>query len=310
MFPFSKRTSASARESDWNSNEANPAFTFEEAGVFEFSLTVTDGEDAEATTELIVNVYTELIADAGEDFYALADDAVTLGGDPVSHGGMGEHEYHWTLEGTDWTSNEAHPEVSFDEKGEYVFHLTVTDALENEATDQMMLIVYKELEAHAGEDFEVLFIEYFQLGDDPAASEGIPPYTYLWILEDSDWTSNEANPTVNLQHEGTYLFTLTVEDDIANIASDQVYVTVIYDDTSTDDFAEKAIEIFPNPASEIIKVRFAHVYKGKITLTDINGREVFLRKMNDKELEINISQFPAGIYILRAGEFEQKFIVQ
>lgn len=297
-------------DSDWSSVEANPSYTFDEAGTFAFTLEVTDAEDATASADLSVFVYTELMADAGEDLYALTEEAVTLGGEPVSHGGMGEHEILWTLEGSEWTSNETHPEVSFEEKGEYVFHLTVNDALENEATDQVLLIVYKELEAHAGEDFEVLFIEYFQLGDDPAASEGVPPYTYLWTLEDSDWTSNQANPTVNLPDEGNYLFTLTVEDDIANIASDQVNITVIYDDTSTDDLSAEAFVIFPNPASENIMVKFPRMYQGKVILSDINGREIFTRSVKDTELEIDVSQMPAGLYILKAGEYEQKFIVK
>ncbi|TVQ16514.1 MAG: T9SS C-terminal target domain-containing protein [Bacteroidetes bacterium] len=295
---------------DWNSTEENPSFTFEDAGTFVFTLEVTDGEELTANAELTVFVYPGLIADAGDDLYVLTDELATLGGDPVSDGGMGEHEFLWTMEGAEWTSHEAHPEVSFEEKGEYVFHLTVTDALENEATDQMLLIVYKELEAHAGEDMEVFTTEDFVLGDDPAASEGVPPYTYLWTLEDSDWTSNEPNPTVNLPDEATYLFTLTVEDDIANTAADQISVTVSIDDTSTDDFAHEAFVIFPNPATENIVVRFPQIQQGDVIVTDLNGREVFIRSMNDKELEINVSQFPAGIYILKAGEYEQKFIVK
>lgn len=297
-------------DSDWTSVEANPSFTFDEAGTFVFTLEVTDAEDATASADLSVFVYAELIADAGEDLYALTEEAVTLGGEPVSHGGMGEHEILWTLEGSDWTSNETHPEVSFEEKGEYVFNLTVTDALENEATDQVLLIVYKELEAHAGEDLDVFTTNDFVLGGDPAASEGIAPYSYLWTLEDSDWTSSEPNPTVNLPDEGTYLFTLTVEDDIANMATDQVNVAVTIDDTSTGDFTTEEFVIFPNPASENIMVRFPQIYQGNVIVTDINGREIFTRSVEDTELEIDVSQMPAGLYILKAGEYEQKFIVK
>ncbi len=46
------------------------------------------------------------------------------------------------------------------------------------------------------------------------------------------------------------------------------------------------------------------------TIIVTNGREVFIRSVNDNELEINVSQFPAGIYILKAGEYEQKFVVK
>ncbi|MBW6478890.1 MAG: T9SS type A sorting domain-containing protein [Bacteroidales bacterium] len=297
------------QNSDWTSTEENPSYTFDEEGTFVFTLLVTDNEEETGSAQLTVFVYPELTADAGDDMYAQTGHMVTLGGETVAQGGMPPHNYHWTLDDSDWSSDDSNPEVSFENKGSYHFTLLVTDSEGNTAGDDITLIVFDELQADAGDDQTVLPNNEFTLGGDPSASEGIEPYTYNWTLAGSDWTSNEPNPTVVLQVPGGYQFTLQVTDAIDNTAFAQVNISVL-DDTSVDELASEKIKLFPNPASDYIRIEFPENFSGNIIIVDISGREVFKEKSTGKYFEIQTGNWPAGTYILKAGELEHKFIIQ
>lgn len=296
-------------DSDWTSTEENPPFTFEEEGSYVFTLDVTDSEDETGTAQLNVFVYNELFAYAGIDMYVQVDLPINLGGETLAEGGMPPYEYLWTLDGSDWSSEEENPEVTMEEKGEYVFSIMVTDSEGNTAEDDMTLIVFDELEADAGDDQTVLPGEEFILGGDPTANEGIPPYTYSWTLAGSDWTSNEENPATSLQTPGGYQFTLEVIDAIDNTAFSQVNISVL-DDTSVDKFTTGKIKLFPNPASEHIRIEFPISINGDFVITDVSGREIFREKISAESVEVDVQKWPAGIYILKTEGYEQKFIIQ
>lgn len=76
--------------------------------------------------------------------------------------------------------------------------------------------------------------------------------------------------------------------------------------------------IYPNPAKEIIWVSWDVVPKGKpsqLKLFDMTGKIIFTLETNANEMEINVSDFPAGIYLLkiqnRQGKIlQQKIIIQ
>ena len=297
------------QNSEWTSTDENPSYTFDEEGTFIFNLLVTDSEEETGSAKLTVVVYTELTADAGDDMYAQTGHMVTLGGETVAQGGMPPHTYLWTLAESDWTSDDSNPEVSFENKGSYHFALLVTDSEGNTAVDNMTLIAYDELQADAGDDKTVLPNEEFTLGGDPSASEGIAPYSYSWTLAGSDWTSDEANPSGSLETPGGYQFTLVVTDAIENTAFAQINVSVL-DDTSVDELASEKIKLFPNPASDYIRIEFSENFSGNIIIVDIGGREIFKEKSTGKYFEIQTGNWPAGTYILKAGDLEHKFIIQ
>lgn len=73
--------------------------------------------------------------------------------------------------------------------------------------------------------------------------------------------------------------------------------------------------ITPNPATDRLQVQLpTAIEMGKLTIHDMSGKEVFTKSIdvNQKELELDITTLPAGMYILRAeGTSEpqvQKFI--
>jgi len=62
-----------------------------------------------------------------------------------------------------------------------------------------------------------------------------------------------------------------------------------------------SLNVFPNPATDKLFVRF-NGWDGvkEIKLIDITGRSVFVLKSAEEIIEIDISSFPKGIYIINA----------
>lgn len=62
-----------------------------------------------------------------------------------------------------------------------------------------------------------------------------------------------------------------------------------------------AIQVFPNPTSQIVTVRSSHLIpdNATLTVTDLYGREVArMQNQNGGELKVDVSLLPAGVYIL------------
>ncbi len=61
--------------------------------------------------------------------------------------------------------------------------------------------------------------------------------------------------------------------------------------------SELDIDIFPNPTVEKINIHSSKNAKVSLSLLDVNGRIVY-KEIFSKEIELNLSNQPSGIYIL------------
>ncbi len=63
------------------------------------------------------------------------------------------------------------------------------------------------------------------------------------------------------------------------------------------------VEVYPNPAVDVIQLRFAASVKGRqIAIKDLSGREVHSAVAENKEAEINVANLKQGFYIIRIQE--------
>lgn len=76
--------------------------------------------------------------------------------------------------------------------------------------------------------------------------------------------------------------------------------------------ATSAFSIYPNPANDVLIVLFSdNNNAGKIEITDIAGRVVQTVQIEgNTQMQLNISQLPAGIYLVRTKNFTQKLVKQ
>ncbi len=76
----------------------------------------------------------------------------------------------------------------------------------------------------------------------------------------------------------------------------------------TDDF-ESNFNIFPNPASNKIKVENKSSDKYQLQLIDIRGN-IIANSYLENEIEIDVSLLPLGIYILRLSNDQHSYITK
>ncbi|WP_272931636.1 immune inhibitor A domain-containing protein [Shewanella sp. KX20019] len=105
------------------SNEAAPSYTYNDAGSYLVTLTITDGKGVEFTNNTTVNVNAAL--DVG---FTLTINGLSVTFNNQSSGGSGDLNYIWQFGDGD-TSTETSPTHSYGAAGNYTATLTVTDSV-------------------------------------------------------------------------------------------------------------------------------------------------------------------------------------
>ena len=86
--------------------------------------------------------------------------------------------------------------------------------------------------------------------------------------------------------------------------------------SSISEYEENLIKVYPNPATNKLKIEISdpNLHFGKIIITDIFGREVYVREAFSVSDEITVSHLSSGMYILqyvvKDKVFQSKFIKQ
>ncbi|OQD43094.1 hypothetical protein BUL40_08370 [Croceivirga radicis] len=207
------------------SNEINPLYTYVDAGVFEVSLSVTDGDGYSNTSApQTVTVNGTPVAIASAD--------ITSGDAPLSINFIGSNStddvgivsYAWNF-GDGSISNEQNPSYTYTTPGEYTATLVVTDA--NSATDMAEITITVNGTPNAVISADVLAgnppLTVNFIGSNSTDDQGI--VNYLWDFGDGD-TSSEADPTHIFANQGIYTVVLTVTDDFGSTSTAELTITV------------------------------------------------------------------------------------
>ena len=89
-----------------------------------------------------------------------------------------------------------------------------------------------------------------------------------------------------------------------SVANDSTTVSIDIENAST-------IAIYPTPNNGNFSLRIDSNHIGQqLTITDISGKIVYARKIEDENSEIRLGKISAGIYIAQIGENKLKFIVE
>ncbi|MBP6732142.1 MAG: T9SS type A sorting domain-containing protein [Chitinophagales bacterium] len=76
--------------------------------------------------------------------------------------------------------------------------------------------------------------------------------------------------------------------------------------------AASSFNIYPNPANDVLMILFNdNNHTEKIEITDIAGRVVqAVQTEGNAQMQLNISQLPAGVYLVRSKNFTRKLVKQ
>lgn len=118
----------------------------------------------------------------------------------------------------------------------------------------------------------------------------------------------EINDNLNSENWQNTSINYSVAEKMANgfstdsVAKNDLFTVSSYSSSiSIENVNEVFLKVFPNPATEKLFIQF-NGWGGvkEITLLDITGRSVFMRKSVDDNYEVDISSLPKGIYLISA----------
>ncbi|NEN22828.1 T9SS type A sorting domain-containing protein [Cryomorpha ignava] len=80
------------------------------------------------------------------------------------------------------------------------------------------------------------------------------------------------------------------------------------------DRIDKLLEIFPNPASNLLNIYFPTRGSGQVTVFDLSGKMLLNEIYFGEQMQVDVSDFPSGMYLIRVADDEKvavkKFVVE
>jgi hypothetical protein len=142
------------------------------------------------------------------------------------------------------------------------------------------------------------------------------PANFKYILRDK-YLNTEREVTAGAE----YMFAID-KSNSASFGADRLLLTLRSMDAgtiiSTSNQKEQEVDIYPNPVSDVLKVRVAPIYKSvKVAIYSVSGSLVKSEVKNSSSFELKVSDLPSGVYVIKLADaetgrliFDSKFIKQ
>ncbi len=226
-----------------NPTTATPSFVADVAGIYNASLTVSDGNlnDRDDVIVTATTVNLPPIADAGANQIAVTGDRVQLSGAASSDPDGDTLTYLWTLTVPDGATaalddaNISTPSFIAGSAGSYVAVLVVSDGVA-ESSDSVTITVdvaNSAPVANAGLEQSVDVGTLVQLDGSASRDPDDDPLNYAWVLTVPDGSSavlsssTNATSSFNADLAGVYTASLVVDDGELSSAPDSVAITAV-----------------------------------------------------------------------------------
>ncbi|KXX69275.1 PKD domain-containing protein [Flammeovirga sp. SJP92] len=267
-----------------------------------FTLTVSGQNNQVKTDDVVVTIYPQITANAGDDQTVMEGVNVTLDGsnssENVTYAWASNNEAVIITDADKATASFTAPAVTA--TTDITFTLTITDAFNQTATDEVMITVYPVITANAGDDQTVDEGDAVTL-DGSNSSENV---TYAWtasnetiVITDADKAS--ASFTAPDVEEATEItFTLTVSDAFGQEVTDEVVITVnpVEEPTSVDPSFVITLNAYPNPTTNIINVEVAQ--NATALVMNTNGQVLQTVSLLKGNNAIDLTTYNFGIYMI------------
>ncbi len=181
-----------------------------------------------------------------------------------------------------------------------IFSLLLQEAASGQYLVQFNVVQPDLLAADAGGNHTVATGTVLQLGGQPAAIGGSPPYSYNWSPGYGLNDSTIPNPTLTVDSSITYI--LLIGDTHGCTAESQSTVTLLVgiDEPGS---GRKAVIVTPNPVTDgVIKIKNP-LYDGsqyEVMIRNITGQIVYREMHSETFIRVDISSYElsGGVFIV------------
>lgn len=164
------------------------------------------------------------------------------------------------------------------------------------------LIVYDSLlNWHVGKYDPTADFTYTDLGNGEIAftNNSLNTTEFYWFFGDGD-TSNAMNPTHQFNN-GTFSVMLIANHCGKDTIFQNIDINIL--DIQNQETDKSFINIYPNPADQLINLKTDPTLLGKFySIYDNSGKAVLSKKINSEIMLIDIGNLSAGLYWLRVGD--------
>ena len=224
-----------------SSTQQNPTVTYNTAGVYDVTLTVTNSQGSNTLTEQdFITVLDDPFADFDYTIDELFVDFDNMSQDAVS--------YHWAF-GDGSTSTLENPIHEYEEDGIYTVTLTVTNACGSDFVTvdiEIITIPYADFDADPTEGCDPMEVEFFNFSSPNATS-------FLWTFPGgSPPTSTAFEPVVVYETPGTYSVTLKASNDAGfDLYTINNFITVLPQPNAIFTYEAEGLEATFNSAGSV-----------------------------------------------------------
>ena len=123
------------------------------------------------------------------------------------------------------------------------------------------------------------------------------------------WSTGENTSTIDVSPTVTYYYFITgALNGCVNYTNTAVVVEAC---VGIDELSKTPIKLYPNPANHILTIDYKHLIGEKtIELYDVSGKCVLTKISNETLLNLDISSFPNGMYLLNTKFYNNQYVMR
>ena len=268
----------------------------------------SSGEDVVMIDHLCFPPFAKMVIYAGDD------------AESCSNGTFIPSGYIYNQKALEWTTsgdgifddaNSAQPTYTFGEtdKAEGRVELTLTGTSEYDGSQQSSTVAVSLIpsldpshtpETPTGETA----IDLRLVSQSEYQGEEISDVIYTWSLEPETagtLTSDGHHVLVEWDNDyrGQASISYRYENPCGSTEVSEALEVNLFNSTGVDEYDASIVEVYPNPAKDLIFVKTLAEGKALLRVIDLNGKVIYENMMKDAECRIDVSAFHGGIYTLQ-----------
>ena len=266
------------------------------------------GEDVVMIDHLCFPPFAKMVIYAGDDAEACSNGTFTPDGYIYN-----QTAFEWTTngDGTFDDANAAQPTYTFGEtdKAEGRVELTLTGTSEYDGSQQNSTVAVSLIpsldpshmpETPTGETT----IDLRLVNQSEYQGEEVGDVIYTWSLEPetAGTLTNDGHHVLvewNNDYRGQASISYHYENPCGSTEVSEALDVNLFNSTGVDESDASKVEVYPNPAKDLILVKTHAEGEALLRVIDLTGKVVYENKMKDAEFRIDVSTFGGGIYTLQ-----------